>query len=187
MAGIIGITGTPGTGKKSIAPRVAKNLGRTLHSVEALARAYGLTEQSGEETLVDTAKLRRKLHGWPPSPALVFGHLLPQVLDPGAVERVVVLRCDPAVLRRRLELRGYPREKVQENVEAELIGLVSSEAYEAFGEAKTRELDTTRCTPADAAADVAALLDRWARALPRVDWTLSYDSGRKLRSLLSPG
>ncbi len=118
-------------------------------------------------------------------PAVVHGHLFSYAFGRRSVERVVVLRCEPAVLKGRLSGRDYPFRQVVDNVEAELIGLVSSEAFEAFGPAKTFEVDTTHSVPAEAASSALAVIRGEAEPAPRIDWMASYDSGRKLRSLLS--
>ncbi len=117
----------------------------------------------------------------------MFGHLLPQVFLPDSISRVVVLRCDPTVLKKRLQARGYARDKVLANVEAELIGLVSSEAFETFGDRRTVEVDTSNASPTEAARLVATAIKAKSSQEKRIDWTLSYDSARKLRSLLSTG
>ena len=185
MKGILGVTGTPGTGKKSVAPLAADLLGVRCFGIDELALAHGFAKAKEDELEVDTARLRRAVPSLVPRPSVLFGHLLPAVLDPRLAERVVVLRCEPGVLKGRLAARRYPPAKVRENLEAELIGLVSSESHEAFGHVSC-DLDTTFTTPTEAAAAVAKLSEgRPGR--PRIDWTLNYDSAAKLRSLLPPG
>lgn len=176
-----GITGTPGTGKKSIAPLVARALSIPCLGLNGVAKDAGLLERGGE---VDTAKLRKALARRLRTPAVVYGHLIPYSLDRRRVDRVAVLRCEPSVLRERLESRGYPAEKVLDNVQAELIGLVSADAVRAFGKAKAFEVDTTYTAPADAASDVVSIIRGERRGGVSIDWMPNYDTGPKLRSLL---
>lgn len=183
MGGIIGVTGTPGGGKKTVSPLAAKMLGLRCLGVNDLALSHGLLAPGDE---VDTRKMRALLSREVPGPALVYGHLLPYVVRPSLADRVAVLRCEPRVLKRRLAARGYLPRKVAENVEAELIGIVSADSYDAFGDAKTFEVDTTRLGPSEAAREVEEVV-RGATPRPRIDWTRGYDSGEKLRSLLSEG
>ena len=185
MGGIFGVTGTPGTGKKSVSPLVAESLGLRCVSLNELARAYGLLGPGGKGGEVDTSRMRRKLAGDVTSEAVLYGHLLPYVLEPSLAEKVFVLRCEPAVLKRRLVERRYPRQKVTENVEAELIGVVSADAFDAFGSARTFEFDTTDADPGGAAEAIGSVAKGEAGPGPRLDWTRRYDSGAKLRSLLS--
>ncbi|EPQ30057.1 uncharacterized protein PFL1_02174 [Pseudozyma flocculosa PF-1] len=48
------------------------------------------------------------------------------------VDLVVVLRCDHAVLWQRLEKRGYTLKKIQENNEAEIMGVVLDDARSSY-------------------------------------------------------
>jgi len=180
---MLGIAGTPGTGKKSIAPIVAERLGTNCLSLNELARSYGLV--SRKSGAVDTQKLRERIKRDLAGSAVLYGHLLPYAVPANAVSKVVVLRCEPAVLKERLRLRGYALSKIVENVEAELIGIVSSDAYDTYGKAKTWEVDTTNTSPVDAASAVVEIAVSKPRHAPRIDWTLNYDSGAKLRLLLS--
>jgi len=178
VRGIVGISGTPGTGKKTVAPIVASTLGLPAISVNSLAK--GVEE-------VDTAKLRRDLVKLAPPRAVLYGHLLSHVLRKPEAEFVAVLRCEPSVLRQRLTKRGYPKTKVTENVEAELIGVVLDECVKRFGGALVREYDTTSSRPklvAGAIARDAQAGKSGGKAPAWIDWTLSYDSSSKLRSLL---
>jgi adenylate kinase len=172
------ITGTPGTGKKTVAPLVAKALGLSAPlALNSLARK-GQTE-------VDTALLRAKLLKLKPAPGVVYGHLLPHVLRKGDAALVAVLRCEPSLLRARLVSRGYPEAKVNANVEAELIGVVLDECVRRFGETKVREYDTTSLPPKRVAEAIArdAKGPTGRRPPQWIDWTLGYDSSTKLRSL----
>ncbi|MDG6910354.1 MAG: AAA family ATPase [Nitrososphaerota archaeon] len=183
MRGILGITGTPGTGKKTLAPLVAQALGAGCLGLNDVAREDGLLGKDGG---VEPALLRRSLARRLKAPAVVYGHLLPYVLGRNDAASVAVLRCEPSVLKRRLASRGYPSSKVLDNVQAELIGLVSADAISTFGRAKVFEVDTTRSEPqASAAALVALARGRRGRAR-LVDWMPNYDSSQRLRSLLAP-
>ena len=184
MRGILGITGTPGTGKKSVAPIVARSLGVACLGINELARAEGLMKNAGTEGEVDTVLLRRALAKRVKPPAVLYGHLLPYSVDRRRVAKAVVLRCEPSVLKLRLMSRGYPGEKVLDNVQAELIGLLSADTVKSFGRARTFEVDTTYSTPAESAAQVVSIAKGGLKGAGPIDWMPNYDSGTKLRSLL---
>lgn len=123
-----------------------------------------------------------------PRPLVLFGHLLPDVLEKPEARLVAVLRCEPTVLRKRLLKRGYPSSKIVENLEAELIGLLLDECLRAYGPALVREYDTTSASPEEVAASIArdtksSITSK--RTARWIDWTLRYDSSSKLTSLLS--
>jgi len=176
------MTGTPGTGKKSIAPFLAAELGIPCYSLNELASSYGLLGR-GQTPVVDARLLGRKVLRELDGPALLHGHLLPYAFSRRSVSKVVVLRCEPNVLKERLLSRRYGNSKVRENVEAELIGAVAADCYETFGKEKVLEFDSTSGR-ADKAAKTIAMLTREKRTRPRIDWMRRYDSAKKLRSLL---
>jgi adenylate kinase len=109
---------------------------------------------------------------------------LPYVLAKSQIAKVVVLRCEPAVLRRRLMARGYSGPKITENLEAELIGTIAFDAYATFGTERTTEYDTTHSRPEQTARSVLEFVLGREPPSPRVDWSPHYDSAAKLRSLL---
>lgn len=179
----VGITGTPCTGKKTIAPFVASLLGMTVVDLNS----FGSTprKRRSKERAVDTGLLRRHLLRRGFGDAVVSGHLLPEVLKRGDLDFVVVLRCNPLVLKERLIARRYSDAKVLENVEAELIGVVLDASVRAFGEDLVHEYDTTSSTPSAVARRIARdYRSRRSGRQPWTDWTLDYDSSTKLRLLL---
>lgn len=185
MGNYIGITGTPGAGKKTIAPLVASQMGLPCVSLYDQAALSGLVKKDDDDPWVDTFALGKFLAKHVSGPALIHGHLLPYVLRGRQLSKVAVLRCEPMTLKRRLLARGYGPEKVVENVEAELIGVLSADSMTAFGSKKVAEFDATASEPATAAKEISEFLKGCREAGPAIDWTFSYGSAPRLRSLLS--
>ena len=136
----VGLTGTPGTGKTSIT-RVLSELALT-RSVSDLAdeRGFlGLPEPEEGVKEIDIDNLVSSLEGeWVTEPdglTIIEGHLAHNL----PCDAVVVLRCDPDILRSRLEKRGYPERKINDNVEWELMGAcgTSSKKMESLGPSLT--------------------------------------------------
>lgn len=69
--------------------------------------------------------------------AIVEGHL--SHFCHGA-DKMIVLRLNPNILKERLKGRNYTESKVHENCEAEALAVCSVEAYELYGE-DTNEID----------------------------------------------
>jgi adenylate kinase len=180
-----GITGTPGTGKKTVAPLVSKLMGISCFGINELAFQFGLTTRESDLLEVDTRELGRRITTSSIScPSVVFGHLLPYVMANEKVSRVAVLRCEPRVLRNRLEKRGYPSEKIDENVEAEFIGVISADSIRTYGGRHVWEFDTSHKEPAVVAKELAGVFQMKQSARSRIDWVSSYASVAELRSLL---
>ena len=53
---------------------------------------------------------------------------------------MIVLRCSSAPLYDRLKARGYKEEKLQENLDAEIMGVLLEEAQESYDEGVVVEL-----------------------------------------------
>ena len=61
--------------------------------------------------------------------------------DYPSADKVIVLRCNPEVLRERLSKRAWSEEKVDENVSAEILGVCTSESYELYSD-RVEEIET---------------------------------------------
>jgi adenylate kinase len=131
-----GITGTPGTGKSAIAAGL-EDRGFPVLRLSGTTGPYVLEADPERDTLVIDEE--RWAEEFPPFDGFVEGHLA-HIL---ACDRVIILRCRPDVLRDRLIARGYPRDKVRENVEAEALDVVLIEALDCHPPKHIFELDTT--------------------------------------------
>lgn len=162
----VAITGTPGTGKSSVGA-VLSSRGYHVVDLDAEAEKLGLieTDASGDR-LVDIDALAQALRA--PTKIAFFtayyAHRMP-------VNTTIVLRCHPRALRERLEARGWPTEKVRENVEAEAIDVVLQEAVE--GGPPVFEVDMTRLTASEGADAVLGILQGHTRGHEpgAIDWS----------------
>lgn len=143
----IALTGTPGCGKSSVAEKL-KERGYKVVKVEELARKFDCVIDDNDEIVVDVEKLAREFSKID-FDGIVEGHLS-HLLNPDVT---IVLRCNPLVLKKRLEERGWDVNKVLENVEAELIDLILVEALE---NENVYEVDTTNRS----VEEVANIVDR---------------------------
>lgn len=164
----IAVTGAPGTGKTS-ACDVLAHRGYVVIDLNEVARKEGLVvgrDESRGTDEVDVDSLRDRLR-IPAKVAVLKSHYS-HLMD---VNIAVVLRCRPSVLRARLEARGWPPEKVRENVEAEAIDVILQEAVERVP--FVFEVDTTNATPEETAEAILAILQgKTAGHEPgSVDWT----------------
>jgi len=142
------ITGTPGTGKSTIAG-LLEGRGYATLEIEYFARVRGIYSyiENGETLLVDVPDLVAALGRFLPGlgEAFLIGHLSHNL--PGA-DSIVVLRTRPSVLRRRLVEKGWGEEKISENLEAEALDICLGEAVDLHGESVS-EIDTTNRSPAE--------------------------------------
>lgn len=150
----VALTGTPGTGKTTVAGLVESDL--DVVDLNRLIEDEGLTtgvDADQDSWIADLDAIKERLAGR--DDLLIDSHLA-HWLD---VDRVVVLRCRPAVLEDRLRDRGEPPVKAAENAEAEALDLILSEAVAEHGEDAVYEIDTTDRPPAEVAREVEAVIN----------------------------
>ncbi|MFB6111954.1 MAG: adenylate kinase family protein [Halobacteriaceae archaeon] len=163
----IALTGTPGTGKTTVAGRLDVPV-EILH-LHAFIDEHGLTTGRDTErgsSVADIDAIRERLGDR--SDILIESHLAHYL----AVDRVIVLRCHPDTLRDRLESRDEPPETIAENAESEALDVILSETVSRHGRDRVFEIDTTGRSPAAVCSDVEAAIkgDR-APAAGIVDFT----------------
>ena len=99
---------------------------------------------------------------------VLSGHYAHEVAPPGMTVMVFVLRKAPWALAEVLHGRGYREAKVWENVEAEIMGVCTSEALETHK--KVCEIDTTRFTPEECLEKMLRGLQGKAVCDGPIDW-----------------
>ena len=122
MTGIrIAITGTPGVGKSTF----CEQGDWATITVQELAKQHDCIEEIEEDGAapIDVYRLREVMV-WPEESCILIDGHLSHLLS---VDAAVIIRCEPSVLRERLQSRDYSVQKVEENVECELIGLITAE------------------------------------------------------------
>ena len=120
----LALTGTPGVGKTTISSLLA-DVGYQVETVQDIAQRFGCIDDVDSEDgarPIDIDDLNTQIHSeWKNDPIksiVVDGHLshfLP-------VDCVVILRCSPSVLRKRLTGRSYAEQKISGNVDWEILG-----------------------------------------------------------------
>jgi len=131
-----GITGTPGTGKSMIGDVLSRRGYTVVHLTSTVGPYVTGVDEERDAQIIDTDRWAAE---FVPVDGFVEGHiahLLP-------CDRIVVLRCRPDELKKRLTLRKYRQKKIQENADAEALDVCLIETVEEFGPEQILELDTT--------------------------------------------
>lgn len=133
---MIALTGTPGTGKTSIADELQRRGVPVIRATDTVGPYRMGADPERDTEIIDE---ERWVAEWNVTEGVVEGHmthLLP-------ADRIVILRCRPDILQQRLVERGYPEDKIRENVEAELLDVILIETVEIHEPEKIYEIDTT--------------------------------------------
>lgn len=145
----IAITGTPGTGKTSMAKALAKKMKAKQVDVKKIVEEKKIfrIKKGEKEKTVDLEKLRAALKKIlsENKNIIIESHLLCEF--PLLVDLVVVTRCDPKVLEKRLRKRRYPKSKIKENLLCEALDYCTIRAEQNYRAAM--DVDATRYLTAE--------------------------------------
>ena len=158
----IAVTGTPGTGKTTLSQLYEDEGLEVIHLTEYV-KEKGLGEQGEKEFEVDVDEMRQALKD--ENFDVIEGHLAHHV----PVDVCVVLRTRPDALRERLEDRYYTDEKVEENVQSEILDVVLSEAVEQ--QETVIEVDTTEKDADEVFEEIKRKVEKGESDYGNFDWT----------------
>jgi len=169
----ISITGTPCTGKTEVSKLLSEKLSYRLIQVNELAEklnAFKGYDKKRECKILDMKKLENEIKKIKEN-VIIEGHT--SHLFPTDI--VIVLRCNPEVLKKRLEKR-YPSKpsKVQENLEAEILGVITSEAVMNNG--KIYEINTSERGVKENVDNILEILKGKTKEfnVGKIDWLEKY-------------
>jgi Predicted nucleotide kinase (related to CMP and AMP kinases) len=157
----IGITGTPGTGKSTVSTRLE---GEVI-DISSFLRENGVGERMDNGEISVSRKRLRETVPDAGRRQILDGHLSHLL----ALDRCIVLRTRPDKLRQRLEERSYSRQKVEENVEAEALDFILSEAVEI--QESIHEIDTTSKKPKKVVKDTRKFIETGEGNYGDIHWT----------------
>ncbi len=168
---IIAVTGTPGVGKTTVSKLLARKLGYEYVSLRHYVMERGIGEMKGDELEVEVDELAYNFErDFAGKNVVADGHLSHFL----KADLVVVLRAHPKLVGERLKGRGYSKEKIGENVEAELVDVILVEALEE--NENVIEVDTTGKTPEEVVDEIIGLIQKGIkRRVGVVDWSEVYD------------
>jgi len=176
----IAITGTPCTGKTEVSRLLSKKLNYKLIQINELAErlnAFTGYDKKRECKILDMDRLEKEINKIKGN-IIIEGHT--SHLFP--VDLMIILRCNPETLKKRLEKR-YPSNplKVQENLEAEILGVITSEAVMNN---KVYEIDTSDKSVEESVDDILKILKGKTGEfkIGKIDWLERYSDLIDLRS-----
>ncbi len=171
----IAITGTPCVGKSTVSDILSRKLGYKLVKINNLAHrlnAYSGYDKKTQSKILDMKKIEKEIRKIRHD-VILDGHVSHEFL----VDIVIVLRCDPKILEKRLKEK-YPKNspKVKENVEAEILGVITSESIQK--NKNVFEVDISKMTSEQAVESVLSIIKTKNNRFKvgKIDWLEKYES-----------
>lgn len=139
------ITGTPGTGKTTLASELAQKMGLNHLNVGTLVKEQSLHDGWDEEFqcyITNEDKICDALEDIMSKGNNIVDFHSCDFFPERWFDLVIVLRTDNSILYPRLENRNYSSQKISENIEAEIMRVVLDEALESYSEDIVHELQS---------------------------------------------
>lgn len=167
---VVAISGVGGTGKTSVAEALVKALNKkikprkqkykliVLNKLAERIKAYSGYDKARKSKIVKISKLKKEMkklakqHG----NIILEGHFAHEF----PTDIVVILRCEPRVLEQRLRKKYKWPTKITENVEAEMISLITEEALPLHKPGIVFEIDTTKKPAKQTARIIEKIINR---------------------------
>ena len=131
-----GITGTPGTGKSMTGEELSRRGYSVVHLTTTVGPYVIGEDEERDAQIIDTDRWAAE---FVPVEGFVEGHIAHLL----RCDKIVVLRCRPDELEKRLAQRKYREKKIRENADAEALDVCLIETVENFIPSQILEIDTT--------------------------------------------
>jgi len=173
----IGISGTPGTGKTSIARTLSQVLNipyLDLSSYVVNNKLYTYYDEERNSYVIDEDKVRASVINMyrEKGPMIISSHYI-EIIPRDIFEIVFILRRNPLELIDVLTSRGWPSHKIAENVEAELLSICTLNVIDEFGDDIVVEIDVSSKSLDDVVQEIVDILHK-SKTSSRgisIDWT----------------
>jgi adenylate kinase len=162
---VILITGTPSTGKTTIAKQLTTKLNAHYINLTDFANKHGLTlgeDKKRKTTIINEKAMQQKLtetiNATDNTNIIIDGHYAATVTPPNLVTFIFVLRRNPKELKKLMQKNNYPEAKLNENLSAEILDTCLIEALQSQ-KGKVCELDVTGKSVQKTVNEILAVLN----------------------------
>ena len=174
---LVALTGTPGVGKTSVADILHKNGFKTvdLNKLSLENNFFLGVDKRRNSKIIDIDRLDKYIEkNYKEFNNIVFldGHIAHLLVN---IDKIIILRCNPVVLRKRLESKGWKEEKIKENIDAEILDIILCESTDVHSEKDIFEIDTTDKTPSVVASIIMDIAKNGFKQMKKynigqIDW-----------------
>ena len=183
------VTGSPGTGKTTVSTILSERLGARHIELSrfSIENGYVIEDDVERDTkVVDMGALGsavKDIIDKSVSPVIIDGHYAHELIEEPVISFLFVLRKRPWDLKSVLEARQYSSDKVWENLESEIMGVITGDALELIPSSKVIEVDISDQSPQETVNQIHRMIEGGAAlGNPIIDWVAHPET---LRLLLS--
>jgi adenylate kinase len=173
----VSLTGTPGTGKTSIS-KILREKGFKVLDLNKIAVDSGFVikkDKKRNSKIIDIEKLNKFIEENYSEKDLVIieGHLSHLLKT---TDKVIILRCRPDKIKEYLSRRNWTKEKIKENVEAEILDIILCESLDLHPKNNVFEIDVSNLSIQDAADIIINLIKEGFKNIKKykigkIDWS----------------
>jgi len=170
---LVAISGTPGTGKTSVS-KILERYGFEIVDLNKISIekdfVIGVDKKRGSN-IIDISLLNKYIKKNYTKKDVIFveGHLSHLLKS---IDKVIVLRCHPSVLKKRLNEKKWSDEKIKENTDAESLDIVLCESVEIHQRKNIFEIDTTNKNANKVASCILEIIEN--RFEPMKKYNIGY-------------
>ncbi len=182
----------PGVGKTRFAKALAKKLNATYVNLGEVALKNGFIkgfDAKRDTYIVDIKKLKSWLKSflnYTNGLIVLNGNYAPFIAPKTQVKKIFILRCHPNVLKKRLAKRGYSKNKILENVQAELLDTSLFDALKIYKDSvnKICELNSTKNKTFELINEALKYLKKRKGIFGEINWINQLNKKGRLKHFL---
>jgi len=163
----IALSGTPGVGKSKVAKKLEENGYQVLY-LEDIADKFVIGyDEERKSKIVDEEAMDEYIKKIKEEDMLIIEGHLSHLLS---VDAVILLRCHPKELEKRLAAKNWDEKKIKENLEAEALDVILDRALEKHE--MVWEIDTTGKSIEEVVKEVRKILEETPpSSYGKIDWS----------------